>query len=277
VDSNFQFRARNTALQRRPSSRSRGGWRGSAANSAPVSFLAEQVGGRRGFSASWQFATRYDQVDPWNKGHLIGQTHLFKPKDVRTIRARPELEALPRHPRLNVIAARLDRPLPGLQLRMEHVPDMNHFGPDLQIDADIGGARGFGQRDRVVEQSLLKAWKPRVDVIVPVPPSKQRALPPVLVLAAAIGKRIGIPVADCLKRKEEIPALKDVSDHDQRLKLLDGLHGVDKSATRGKRILLFDDLYRSGTTMNAITADLYQKGMTKDVFAMTITRTRSNE
>jgi competence protein ComFC len=126
-------------------------------------------------------------------------------------------------------------------------------------------------------EQLLKAWKPRVDVIVPVPPSRQRALPPVLVLAEAIGKRIGIPVADCLKRKGEIPALKDVSDHDQRLKLLDGLHEVDKSVTRGKRILLFDDLYRSGATMNAITADLYQKGMAKDVFAMTITRTRSNE
>src|SRR5690242_13504029 len=64
---------------------------------------------------------------------------------------------LPRHPRLNVIATRLDRPLPGLQLRMEHVPDMNHFGPDLQIDADISGARGFGQRDRVVEQSFCRA------------------------------------------------------------------------------------------------------------------------
>ena len=34
---------------------------------------------------------------------------------------------------------------------------MNHFGPDLQIDADISGARGFGQRDRVVEQSFRRA------------------------------------------------------------------------------------------------------------------------
>jgi len=151
--------ARNTALRRRPSSRSRGGWRGSGANSAPVSFLAEQGLERRGFSASWQFATRYDHGDPWNKGHLTGQTHLFKfkPKDVRIIRVHPELEALPRHPRLNVIAARLDRPLPGLQLRMEHVPDMNHFGPDLQIDADISGARRFRQPDRVVEQSFRRA------------------------------------------------------------------------------------------------------------------------
>ena len=74
---------------------------------------------------------RPDHGDPCNKGHLIGQTHLLKPKDVRTIRVRPELGALPRHHRPYVIAARLDRPLPGLQLRMEHVPNMNHYGPDL--------------------------------------------------------------------------------------------------------------------------------------------------
>jgi hypothetical protein len=30
-------------------------------------------------------------------------------------------------------------------------------------------------------------------------------------------------------------------------------------------------------TMNAITFNLYQKGMAEDVFAMKITRTRSNE
>ena len=85
VDSNFHFRARNAALRRRPSSRSRGGWRGSAANSTPVSFLAGQGGERRGFSANWLFAIRCDYGDSWNKRHLIGQTRplYFKPKDVR--------------------------------------------------------------------------------------------------------------------------------------------------------------------------------------------------
>jgi len=33
---------------------------------------------------------------------------------------------------------------------------MNHFGPDLQIDADIGGAGRFGQPDRVVKQGLRR-------------------------------------------------------------------------------------------------------------------------
>jgi competence protein ComFC len=45
----------------------------------------------------------------------------------------------------------------------------------------------------------------------------------------------------------------------------------------GQGILLFDDLYRSGATMDAITAELYESGKAMDVFALTITRTRSNQ
>jgi predicted amidophosphoribosyltransferase len=59
--------------------------------------------------------------------------------------------------------------------------------------------------------------------------------------------------------------------------LLDGLHEVDTPATQDKKILLFDDLYRSGATMNAITAALYEQGKAAEVFALTITRTRSNQ
>ena len=41
--------------------------------------------------------------------------------------------------------------------------------------------------------------------------------------------------------------------------------------------LLFDDLYRSGATMNEITTTLYDQGSAADVFVLTITRTRSNQ
>lgn len=44
---------------------------------------------------------------------------------------------------------------------------------------------------------------------------------------------------------------------------------------RGRHVLLFDDLHRSGATMNAITEALYDDGDAAEVFALTITRTRS--
>ncbi len=126
-------------------------------------------------------------------------------------------------------------------------------------------------------ETLMKVWNPTVDILVPVPPSTQRAVQPVLVLAKAISQRLGIPLADCVMRTRDIPELKNVFDLDERAKLLEGLHAVDRSITQGKTVLLFDDLYRSGATMNAITTELCETGEATDVFALTITRTRSNQ
>lgn len=125
-------------------------------------------------------------------------------------------------------------------------------------------------------QHLLARWKLPIDMIVPVPPTSQRALQPVPVLAKKIAERMGIDYRECVNRVKDIPQLKNVSDLDERAKLLDGAHKVDATVTAGKSILLFDDLFRSGATMNAITAALYEEGKATAVYALTVTRTRSN-
>jgi len=124
---------------------------------------------------------------------------------------------------------------------------------------------------------FLTQRKPPVDILVPVPASNPRPVQPVKLLAAAISEKTGIPLAECVTRKKDVPQLKDVLDLDKRTELLEGAHVVDATAARDKRILLFDDLYRSGATMNAITRDLYDSGKAAEVFALTITRTRSNQ
>jgi predicted amidophosphoribosyltransferase len=112
----------------------------------------------------------------------------------------------------------------------------------------------------------LKDWNPPINLIVPIPPSTKRTVPPVILRAEALSKQTGIALADCVTRKHDIPQLKNVTDLDQRAKLLDGLHAVDKSATQGKAILLFDDLYRSGATMNAIAGELRDAGLAADLY-----------
>ena len=126
-------------------------------------------------------------------------------------------------------------------------------------------------------EAFMKAWNPGIDIVVPVPPSTNRATQPVLVLAEAIGQRLHVPVSNCVSRTRDIPQLKNVYDLDERAKLLKGLHEVVVSQVRGKRVLLFDDLFRSGATMNDVSSVLYEKGSVADAFALTITRTRSNQ
>jgi len=135
----------------------------------------------------------------------------------------------------------------------------------------------IGKIVETAEKFLKEMWPLNIDMIIPVPPSTKRKLQPVLVLAEAISNEIEIPLSNCVARKHDIPQLKNVYDLDERLKLLNDLHSIDKSVTENKRVLLFDDLYRSGATMNAITTDLYEKGKVSTVFALTITRTRSNQ
>ena len=120
--------------------------------------------------------------------------------------------------------------------------------------------------------AFVMQWRPRVDMLVPVPPSNVRAVQPVAILAGEIAARLGIAVSESVTRTRDAPQLKRIYDLDERSRILEGLHAVDKSAIAGKRLLLFDDLFRSGATMNAITTALLEDGCASEVFVLTITR-----
>src|SRR5712691_3298802 len=103
--------------------------------------------------------------------------------------------------------------------------------------------------DPIAETAVqfIKGWAPSFDLIVPVPPSRKRAYQPVVEIAKAIGARLSTPVNEVAVNKiRDTPELKDVFDYQERIKLLEGAFQVDTDAVRGKRILLVDDLYRSG-------------------------------
>ncbi len=124
---------------------------------------------------------------------------------------------------------------------------------------------------------LLVPHRDKFNLIVPVPPSGIRAVQPVIVVARGIGAALGTPMVECITTTREATQLKGVLDPDKRNELLAGLHAVDPAHTAGKNVLLFDDLFRSGATMNAITDLLMTTGKAASVRALTITRTRSNQ
>ena len=124
---------------------------------------------------------------------------------------------------------------------------------------------------------VIESWKPEIEAIVPVPPSRERSIQPNIVLGGALARRIGVPFAeDWVRKVKDVPELKDIHGYDERLSILAGVHHVDVASVHGRKILLFDDLYRSGATMNVITEALYERGGAEEVFALTITRTRVN-
>jgi competence protein ComFC len=124
--------------------------------------------------------------------------------------------------------------------------------------------------------NFLARHRDKFDAIVPVPPSHHRAVQPVIVLAEGIGRTLGIPVLSCISTTRPTSQLKNITDPEERRKHVDGLYVVDARQTHGRKILLFDDLFRSGTTMNAIADLLLNPGNATVVRALAITKTRSN-
>jgi len=122
---------------------------------------------------------------------------------------------------------------------------------------------------------LVKRWRIQIDMIVPVPPTRvDRTLQPVELLAEELGSRLAVPVTkDAIRKLGRFAELKNVYDAEERRKLLEGAFEVNGPRVTGQRILLFDDLYRSGATMNAVTEALIASGASV-VYAFALTQTR---
>ena len=118
----------------------------------------------------------------------------------------------------------------------------------------------------------------KFDAIIPVPSTKRgRAFQPVDEIAKALGAQRDVEVlVGFLERKAGGKELKEASDPDKRKNLLEGTIVVasDKDIS-GKKVLLIDDLYRSGATLNVATDILYEKANVDSVSVLTMTKTRS--
>ena len=114
-----------------------------------------------------------------------------------------------------------------------------------------------------------------IDIIVPVPHSEAR--PRLRDLLECLSERLNVPVSfDGVTRSRDVPAIKNIQDYDERVRLLQDAHRVDPTRIAGKKVLLFDDVYRSGATIRSVTQALYLQGSAKSVYRFAITRTRSN-
>ena len=123
--------------------------------------------------------------------------------------------------------------------------------------------------------SFIRKWAVKPSIIVPVPPTRAyRKLQPVARLADGLGAGLKIPVAhDAIRKQKQFAELKNVYDAEERRKLLQGAFNVNSSRVKDHYVLLVDDLYRSGATMNAIADVLLRSGATA-VFAFAFTQSR---
>lgn len=130
--------------------------------------------------------------------------------------------------------------------------------------------------NKLVEFMNTRMVTPYLDIILPVPPSNQRDIQPVYEIASLLAKGIDKKIDfNFLLKNRSTSQLKSMQDPQERERELSGVFSLkNPTQYQGKKILLVDDLYRSGSTLKEITRVLYEQGKVSNVYVVTLTKTR---
>ena len=115
----------------------------------------------------------------------------------------------------------------------------------------------------------------QVDALVPVPPSSPREFDPVSALCDALSRQLELPAQCALVKTRATAPQKEMRTLAQKRANVAGAFAVPAEsgqAVRGKRLLVLDDLYDSGATLEEATRTLERAGA-KTVVVLTLTRT----
>ncbi len=138
----------------------------------------------------------------------------------------------------------------------------------------------IGDIVNTVSTFLENDWKiiKILDCIIPVPPSNlDRTFQPVIEIAESLCGALNIHICDdSLVKEKATPELKGILGYPRRMEILKDAFNIQNDAIENQNVLLFDDLYRSGASLQVITEVLYKKGKVKNVYVLTLTKTRRN-
>ncbi len=133
-----------------------------------------------------------------------------------------------------------------------------------------------GPLNDIVETAVAfvsERWNGVIDCVVPPPPSLHRTKQPAVQIAAGMAGALGVPsLAAAAVKATATPQMKNVPLH-ERGPLLSAAIQAGTEAVQGRRVLLVDDLWETGSTLRRVAEVLGQMGAT-EVRALVITRTK---
>ena len=110
-----------------------------------------------------------------------------------------------------------------------------------------------------------------VDIVLPVPPTKQRNYQPATEIARAVAEHLDVSFLDDVLRNTSSEQAKNVlkTNRDMHTKIVANI-----KAMRPHTILLVDDLFDTGSTLHACVSVLREDPKLKKVFVLAMTRTK---
>ena len=134
-------------------------------------------------------------------------------------------------------------------------------------------ASALGEIGAVAEE-FIRSWRIEFDLIVPAPPTRTRRVQPLHQIADELSRRFNVPVVKAVSKNAAGAAeLKNLREYHERQAVLQDALVVNGRPIAGKRVLLLDDLIRSGATLGAVAAALTDAGAAI-IFAFALTKTR---
>jgi len=123
---------------------------------------------------------------------------------------------------------------------------------------------------------FLQKWHDMktVDIVIPAPPSKKyREVQPVHLIAKMIAKLLNVPYVNNLLEKLNSGQSKDKSLKD-KTESIKGTIIKHKQFKKDVNILVVDDLYDSGTTLNEVCNVLKKDKHVNKIFVLAMTKTK---
>ncbi len=112
----------------------------------------------------------------------------------------------------------------------------------------------------------------RMEVIVPIPmyprKARLRGYNQAEVFARALGRELGLPTASLIKRIRNTVPQKTLSESERRHNLKNAFH-LEPDIVKWNQILLVDDIYTTGSTMDAVAEVLLSAGI-KNIYYICI-------
>lgn len=114
----------------------------------------------------------------------------------------------------------------------------------------------------------VRSWN--VDLLIPIPLHKsrrrKRGFNQAELIAKGLGRELGIPVSsNCLLRTRKTSPQKELNDQERKNNLKNAFQVVDYDV-KFKKILLIDDIYTTGSTIDAAASVLLESGAEKVYF-----------
>ncbi|MFM1694696.1 ComF family protein [Aeromonas salmonicida] len=134
----------------------------------------------------------------------------------------------------------------------------------------------FNQVTSIANQlsTSLSKYFSSASLVIPMPPSKQRARQPVIEIARVVAKNMGIPCNENLLQKtQDTPQMKDIQDREDKVKTLVRAFSINDTLNEGKHdILIIDDLFDTGSSLEAATHVLRNYKNIGKIYVTTATR-----